>query len=117
MSSVGLALVVPWLIPLLFGSDFNDAVPLAWILLLATVPTQMSSVLASMLTAAGFPGAAAKSEFIALARRCQCWSCYCPSLELLQLHSRLFCLQRSGSSTYLRSHDAGLTRALEPSWY
>lgn len=66
-SSVGLALVGPWLIPLLFGSDFANAVPLAWILLLAMVPTQMSSVLASMLTAAGFPGTAAKSEFIALA--------------------------------------------------
>lgn len=67
VSSIGLALLAPWLIPVLFGSEFGAAVPLAWILLVAMVPTQMSSVLASTLTAAGFPGAAAKSEMIALA--------------------------------------------------
>lgn len=66
ISGIGLGLLAPWLIPLVFGSAFGDAVPLTLILLLATIPTQMSSVLASTLTAAGFPGTAAKSEFIAL---------------------------------------------------
>ena len=55
------------LLPLLFGEDFAPAVPMAQLLLVASIPQAGTAVLASGLTAAGAPGVAARGEILSLA--------------------------------------------------
>lgn len=61
-----LGVLVPWLIPLLFGSRFGDATLMTWVLLAASLPNGGAAVLGAMLTASGRPGASARGEFLAL---------------------------------------------------
>jgi O-antigen/teichoic acid export membrane protein len=61
-----IAVVVPWLLPALFGSLFSDAIGMTWILLAASIPGQGSFALSSMLTAAGRPGLVTVGELFAL---------------------------------------------------
>lgn len=61
-----LAVLSPWLIPFAFGKTFTDAVPMAVILLVASVPMAGTFVLTSALTAANNPGAAMRAELVAL---------------------------------------------------
>jgi O-antigen/teichoic acid export membrane protein len=63
----GLAIVTPVLLPLLFGGSFAAAVPLALILLAASVPGQLSAYLGQMMAAAGRPGLFTKSHGVAFA--------------------------------------------------
>jgi O-antigen/teichoic acid export membrane protein len=60
--TLALALVTPVLLPLMFGSGFFDAVPMALILLAAGVPAAGSAVLLSALFAGGAPRWAAYGE-------------------------------------------------------
>jgi len=60
------AAAAPIGLPLLFGSAFADAVPLAWILLAAAVPLAGAQVLGSALIADGAPGLPAITESLAL---------------------------------------------------
>ena len=61
-----LALTAPLLLPLLFGSDFEGAVPMTIILLAAAVPLTGSGVLTAALQADGAPLLASMGEGIAL---------------------------------------------------
>ncbi len=61
-----LALLIPFVLPLLFGESFADASTMAQILLAASVPNAGRAVLAPALTAAGHPGAGAMSQTVAL---------------------------------------------------
>lgn len=63
---VMLAVLSPWLIPFVFGEVFRDAVPMAVVLLVASVPMAGSFVLSSALIAANNPGAAMRAEVVAL---------------------------------------------------
>jgi O-antigen/teichoic acid export membrane protein len=65
--SIAIAAAAPVLVPLLFGSDFSDAVPMAWILLVAGLPLTGTMVLGAALSAAGRPGSPARGELVALA--------------------------------------------------
>ncbi len=62
-----LAAASPWLMPVVFGSAFKDAVPMAIVLLVASVPMAGAFVLSSALTAANNPGSALRAELVALA--------------------------------------------------
>lgn len=62
-----LAVMTPLLLPPVFGAEFDGAVPMALILLLAAVPLAASTVLGSALVAAGNPTAAMRAEMLALA--------------------------------------------------
>jgi len=62
-----LAIAVPWVLPLLFGSRFSDAIVMTWILLAASIPGQGAFVLSALLTAAGRPGLVTIGELLALA--------------------------------------------------
>jgi O-antigen/teichoic acid export membrane protein len=53
--NVLLALVTPFLVVGLFGSGFNGAVPMAWLLLIGAIPLGAAGVLASGLQADGAP--------------------------------------------------------------
>ena len=63
----GLAVATPVLLPLLFGTSFAAAVPLALILLAASVPGQLSAFLGQMLAASGRPALFTKSHGVAFA--------------------------------------------------
>jgi O-antigen/teichoic acid export membrane protein len=65
--SIAIAGAAPVLVPLLFGSAFSDAVPMAWILLVAGLPLTGTMVLGAALSAAGRPGSPARGELVALA--------------------------------------------------
>lgn len=69
VASVGLllALVLPVLLPLLFGADFKEAVFPAQLLLLASIPLAGLTVLGPTLVAAGRPLTTAIAEGLALA--------------------------------------------------
>lgn len=62
-----LAVVTPTMLPFVFSADFTDAVPMALILLVASVPMAAAFVLTFALNAAGDPGAAMRAELVALA--------------------------------------------------
>jgi O-antigen/teichoic acid export membrane protein len=66
LSTVAMAAVAPVLLPLLFGSDFDDAIVLTWILLPSTMSGTVSGALMSALVAAGSPGAAARAQLFVL---------------------------------------------------
>lgn len=60
------ALIMPIVLPLIFGSGFADAVPIALVLLLAAIPQQLVVVLGAAMSAAGRPGGPAQAEFLGL---------------------------------------------------
>jgi O-antigen/teichoic acid export membrane protein len=62
-----IAIACPTLLPLIFGSAFEGATPLAWILLAAAVPGQVALFLGEALSAGGRPGLATAGQLIALA--------------------------------------------------
>ena len=62
----GLVAVSPAMVPFVFGSGFEDAVPMVIILLVASVPLAATVVLASSLVAMDRPAAAMRAELIAL---------------------------------------------------
>lgn len=64
--NVLLALIIPFVLPLLFGSRFDDAVPMALILLAAAVPLCATSVLSSAMVADGHPKIPATAEGLTL---------------------------------------------------
>lgn len=61
------AVASPWLMPFVFGNGFRDAVPMAIILLAASVPMAGAFLLSSALNAANNPGATMRAELAALA--------------------------------------------------
>jgi O-antigen/teichoic acid export membrane protein len=65
-AAIAMAIAVPVLLPLLFGSDFGDAVPMAWVLLLSTVTSGIAVVLNVGLAGSGHPGLAARALIIPL---------------------------------------------------
>jgi O-antigen/teichoic acid export membrane protein len=65
--SIGMAVVTPIAVPLVFGSDFKAAVPIVWVLLLAGFPLAGGAVLNTAMTSFGRPIYSAYSEFVALA--------------------------------------------------
>jgi len=67
ISSLAMAVCVPILLPLLFGSSFRDAIPMVWILLPSTVTNGVALVLMVALSGAGRPGEAAKAILISVA--------------------------------------------------
>ena len=66
VASALLAAVAPALITVLFGSDFSDAVPMAWLLLVSGVFLAGMSVLAAGVAGDGDPGGVARAEGVAL---------------------------------------------------
>lgn len=62
----GMALAVPVMLPLVFGSSFSGSVAMVWILLVGTVPLAGVNVLSTALTLGGRPGFGAVSELVAV---------------------------------------------------
>jgi O-antigen/teichoic acid export membrane protein len=60
------AAATPFVIPLLFGSAFRSAVPMSWILLVASVPFSATLVLTPAMIADGHPGVPARGEALTL---------------------------------------------------
>jgi O-antigen/teichoic acid export membrane protein len=67
ITSIGVAIAAPILVPLAFSDAFWDAVPMAWILLCAGVPLSGITVLSTAMTSKGRPGYSALSETVSLA--------------------------------------------------
>jgi len=67
VASAGLAILTPWIVPGAFGADFREAVPMALILLAASVPAAATSVLTAALTASNHPTAPLRAELVSLA--------------------------------------------------
>jgi O-antigen/teichoic acid export membrane protein len=65
-ASIVAALLIPLLLPLLFGSSFRDAVPMALILLVAGVASAFVTVLGTSLAAAGHPKATVRPQVAGL---------------------------------------------------
>jgi O-antigen/teichoic acid export membrane protein len=61
-----IAIGAPLIIRVVFGADFSDALPMAWLLLVATVPLAGVTVLSTALTSSGHPGFSAASELVTL---------------------------------------------------
>ncbi|MDY6056151.1 oligosaccharide flippase family protein [Micrococcus sp.] len=55
-SALGLAVCAPWFVPLLFGHEFDAAVPVVWVLLIGSVLGNAGSVAGAGLVALGRPG-------------------------------------------------------------
>jgi len=60
------AVAVPWMFPLVFGSNFRAAVPMCLILLAAFIPAAGAWVLGGAVQNAGYPGIPARGEVGAL---------------------------------------------------
>lgn len=67
LTSVVVAAIVPLALPLLFGDAFDDAVPMALILLIAGVSSACTTVLGVSLAAAGHPRATVRPQLVGLA--------------------------------------------------
>jgi O-antigen/teichoic acid export membrane protein len=67
LASIGMAVMVPFLVPLIFGSSFTAAVPMVLILLLNPLPGALMLVLSASLTGSGRPGATLRPQAIGLA--------------------------------------------------
>ncbi|MGI8984557.1 MAG: oligosaccharide flippase family protein [Acidimicrobiales bacterium] len=63
--ALGLGLVSPFLVPLVFGKGFADAVPLAQVLLVGSVPFTGAYVLGTILVYSNHPGRAASADILA----------------------------------------------------
>jgi O-antigen/teichoic acid export membrane protein len=61
-----IALSAPVAIPLVFGSSFDGAVPMVWILVLGSIPLAGVNILSTVLTLGGRPGFSAVSELVAV---------------------------------------------------
>ncbi|HST54662.1 MAG TPA: oligosaccharide flippase family protein [Solirubrobacteraceae bacterium] len=66
-ATIAMAVVVPIMIRVLFGSAFNGAILLTWVLLVSTISGTVSAALLSALSASGHPGAAARTQMFVLA--------------------------------------------------
>jgi O-antigen/teichoic acid export membrane protein len=66
LANAALAALAPVLLPALFGSRFQGAVPMALVLLLAALPLSIVTTLSTAMTAAGRPGIPAVGEIIAV---------------------------------------------------
>lgn len=66
LTSAGAAVLLPLLLPLLFGSSFQDAVPMALILLLTGITSAFTTVLGISLAAAGQPRATVRPQVVGL---------------------------------------------------
>ena len=64
--SAMIALVTPLVLTHIFGPEFRDAMPMTWILLISAPALVGTAILATSLTGAGRPGAAARAQIIAL---------------------------------------------------
>jgi O-antigen/teichoic acid export membrane protein len=64
--NAGLAAILPFALPFVFGEDFSDAVPMALILVAASIPLAGISVLSPALVADGAPGVPSIGEIAAL---------------------------------------------------
>jgi O-antigen/teichoic acid export membrane protein len=64
--NVCVALAVPLVIPLVFGSRFSGAVTMSWILLAAALPLATATVLSNCLVGDGLPGVPARGEILTL---------------------------------------------------
>lgn len=64
--SAVIAVAAPLIIHVLFGGEFADALPMTWLLLVATVPLAGVTVLSTALTSSGYPGFSAGSELVTL---------------------------------------------------
>ncbi|GAA4267302.1 oligosaccharide flippase family protein [Frondihabitans peucedani] len=53
---VGLAAILPWALPVLFGADFTAAVPVCWVLLAGLILSNPGSIAGVGLSAVGRPG-------------------------------------------------------------
>jgi O-antigen/teichoic acid export membrane protein len=67
LSSALIAAVTPVVLPLLFGHEFEQAVPLVWILLCGSLPFQGQILFGEALSASGRPGLYTTGQMIALA--------------------------------------------------
>lgn len=63
---VVLAVAVPWLVPLMFGSEFRDAIPLIWVLLVAGVTQVGRTAIGLSLAALGWPQIPTYAELASL---------------------------------------------------
>lgn len=63
--AMSLAAAVPWGVPLLFGSEFTDAVPVTYVLLIAVAIGTPGSIAGAGLSAMGSPGLRSRSLTIA----------------------------------------------------
>jgi O-antigen/teichoic acid export membrane protein len=66
VANLALGAVTPLLLPLVFGSEFADAVDMALVLLLAAIPSAGVLVLMTALVAAGRPGMTSIGELLAV---------------------------------------------------
>jgi O-antigen/teichoic acid export membrane protein len=66
MANATLALLIPFVLPWVFGSHFREAVPMALILLAAAVPLCVTSVLSPAMVADGHPRIPATAEGLTL---------------------------------------------------
>lgn len=56
VTSVGVAVLAPLAVPIVFGDAFADAVPMVWVLLAAGVPLAGITILSTAMTSKGRPG-------------------------------------------------------------
>ncbi len=63
---VGFGVISRWLLPIVFGARFADALPMVYVLLAASVPGAAAWILGSALQNAGQPGVPALGEIVAL---------------------------------------------------
>lgn len=61
LGAVAMAVAVPVLLPLLFGTEFRAAVPMVWVLLIGTVASGVAGVLSVGLIGSGHPGYVARA--------------------------------------------------------
>jgi O-antigen/teichoic acid export membrane protein len=62
----GVAVVVPVVLPLVYGSSFSAATPMVWILIVGSIPLAGVNILSTVLTISGHPGFSAISELVAV---------------------------------------------------
>lgn len=66
LGTVGLLLAIPWLLPLLFGAPFRDAVPVALVLAVAYLPLAARQIIVRSLRAFGDGPSGTLAESVAL---------------------------------------------------
>lgn len=66
VAGAGLAAIAPAAIPFVFGREFGAAVPMVLILLVASIPLAVATVLSAALVAVNEPGATMRAEIVAL---------------------------------------------------
>jgi len=78
-----LALITPWVLPLLFGDAYSQAVPAALILLVAAAFDAFSGVLRAGLRGLGFPGDVLWGELLGLAVTVVCLALLLKPLDIM----------------------------------